>query len=50
MMNCWTCKTELIWAGDQDLENESEDYAVVSHLSCPNCHAHVEFYVPRTED
>ena len=22
-MNCWHCKTELIWGGDEDLEEDT---------------------------
>ena len=46
-MNCWQCKTELIWEGDQDIEDESETFCMVSNLSCPNCGCFVEVYVPK---
>ena len=42
-MNCWHCSTELIWGGDNDVE-DSEDYDIVSNLSCPECNAYVEVY------
>ena len=42
-MNCWHCKTELIWGGDHDVE-DSEDYDIVSNLSCPKCNAYVDVY------
>ena len=41
-MNCWHCGTELIWGGDSDLDGFSEEYDVVTNLSCPNCGAAVE--------
>ena len=44
-MNCWHCNTELIWGGDHDTE-DNEEYDMVSNLSCPNCHCHVEVYHP----
>ena len=50
-MNCWHCKTELIWGGDHDLDDDSrpasmdESYSMVSNLSCPECDAYVEVYV-----
>ena len=44
-MNCWHCKTELIWGGDHDTE-DNEDYDIVSNLSCPNCHTIVDVYHP----
>jgi len=47
-MNCWHCKTELIWGGDHDLEDE-EDYIMVTNLSCPKCNSHVDVYYPREE-
>ena len=42
-MNCWHCNTELIWGGDHDME-DSEDYDIVSNLSCPECNSYVEVY------
>ena len=36
---------ELIWGGDHDTE-DNEEYDMVSNLSCPNCHCHVEVYHP----
>ena len=27
-MNCWHCKTELIWGGDEDLEDD-DDHCMV---------------------
>ena len=42
-MNCWHCDTELIWGRDHDVE-DSEDYDIVSNLSCPTCNAYVEVY------
>ena len=50
-MNCWHCKTELIWGGDHDLDDDSrpaimdESYSIVSNLSCPECDAYVEVYI-----
>jgi len=43
-MKCWVCNTELIWGGDHDIEEECEDYYIVTNLSCPNCQAHVDVY------
>jgi hypothetical protein len=48
-MNCWHCKKELIWGGDHDLEDECEEYSMVSNLSCPGCGCHVEVYFPKDE-
>ena len=45
-MNCWHCNTELIWGGDSDLEDTTDEYDVVTNLSCPNCSAAVEVYRP----
>jgi hypothetical protein len=45
-MNCWHCQTELIWGGDNDIEEENEYYDIVSNLSCPKCHSAVEVYHP----
>ena len=45
-MNCWHCKTELIWGGDHDIEEEDE-YSMVTNLSCPSCKCLVEVYLPK---
>ena len=37
-MKCYNCKTELIWGGDHDCEDE-EEHSIVTNLSCPNCGA-----------
>ena len=42
-VNCWHCKTELIWGGDHDLEEEN----IVTNLSCPKCRSFVEVYYPK---
>ena len=46
-MNCWQCKTELIWGGDH---TGNEDYEIVSNLSCPKCDAFVLVYHQKKED
>ena len=44
-MNCWHCKTELIWGGDHDIdEDESMEYDMVTNLTCPKCECYVEVY------
>ena len=48
-MNCWHCGTELIWGGAHDLEDMTDEYDVVTNLSCPNCGAYVEVYRPNQE-
>ena len=45
-MKCWHCKKELIWGGDHDIEEENEDYDMVTNLSCPKCHSIVDVYHP----
>ena len=46
-MNCWHCNTELIWGGDHDIDEEEDDYSMVTNLSCPNCKCLVEVYLPK---
>ena len=48
-MNCWHCNTELAFNGEHDLEEENEDYSIVTHLSCPKCYSFVEVYYPSEE-
>lgn len=43
-MECYHCRTKLIWNADHVLEDH-ENY-IVTHLSCPNCDAFVEIYLP----
>jgi DNA-directed RNA polymerase subunit RPC12/RpoP len=49
-MNCYTCKTELIWLGDMECEDEEDSYATETSLHCPNCAALVLFYTPRNKE
>ena len=43
MMKCWHCQAELIWGGDHDYD-VSDDFDIVTNLSCPTCHAEVLVY------
>ena len=45
-MKCWNCNTELIWGGDQDL-NDNEDYMVLTNLNCSECNSLIKVYLPR---
>jgi len=47
-MNCWHCKTELIWGGDEDLDDD--DHCMVTNLSCPECNSLVYVYMARDSD
>jgi len=49
-MNCWNCKTELIWGSDFDLDHENEYYSMMTALHCPNCECDVEVYYPKEND
>ena len=44
-MNCWHCHTKLIWGGDDDVA-ASDEYSMVTNLSCPKCGSFVEVYYP----
>lgn len=48
-MKCWHCKTELIWGGDHDIDEENDTYSMVTNLSCPECHCFVEVYYPNEQ-
>ena len=52
VMNCWHCKTELIWGGDHDLDDDEDDeyYCMVTNLSCPACRSLVYVYMARESD
>ena len=47
-MNCWHCKTELIWGSDST--HESDEFDMVSFLTCPNCESEVEVYHKKKSD
>ena len=51
-MNCWHCQTELIWGGDHSIDEEdfpcsSDEFGMVTNLSCPKCESFVEVYLPK---
>ena len=51
-MNCWHCQTELIWGGDHSIDEEdfpcsSDEFGMVTNLSCPKCESFVEEYLPK---
>ena len=51
-MNCWHCKTELIWGGDHSIDEDfqpvlEEEYSMVTNLSCPKCNSYVEVYLAK---
>ncbi len=48
-LNCWHCKTELIWGGDHDIEDD-EEHSMVTNLSCPKCESFVLVYYPREKE
>lgn len=55
-MNCWHCKTELIWGSDHDLgffdvgyDARGDEFSMVTILSCPKCGSMVEVFYPRKE-
>ena len=48
-MNCWHCKTELIWGSDHDIADEDEYYSMLTSLHCPHCSSVVEVLYPKEE-
>jgi|8_EtaG_2_1085327.scaffolds.fasta_scaffold279206_2 Zn finger protein HypA/HybF involved in hydrogenase expression len=51
IMECWHCRTELIWGGDHDIDEEEEsEYLIVTNLSCPKCRSYFEVYYPKETD
>jgi len=54
MMNCWHCgpDVQLIWGGDHSMDEEdfpcsSDEFGMVTNLSCPKCDSFVEVYLPK---
>ena len=48
-MNCWHCNHELIWGGDLEVEEENEEYIIITNLSCPNCDIFILYFKPIEE-
>lgn len=48
-MKCVICSADLIWQADHDIEEENEDFAILSHYDCPNCKAFIEIYQRKKE-
>jgi len=48
-MNCWHCKTKLIWGGDNDMEDD-EEFSMETNLSCPKCGSLVLVYYPKEQE
>ena len=51
-MNCWHCKTELIWGADADIVEDFQpvlyqEYAMVRNFSWPKGESYVEVYKRR---
>ena len=44
-MNCWHCKTELIWGSDSEAPL-NDDFSMITYLSCPKCGCEVEVWKP----
>ena len=49
-MNCWHCKTVLIWGGDHDISEEDSEYVMETNLSCPECGSFVLVFYPREQE
>lgn len=49
-MNCWHCKTELVWECDHDIDHESDNYTMMTSLHCPNCGCDVEVWHPKDDE
>lgn len=49
-MKCWHCKSDLIWGGDESIENMWDDHDnehdMLTNLSCNNCKSLVLVYRP----
>ena len=49
-MKCWHCNEELIWGGDHDIDEEDDEYIMVTNLSCPKCASFVLVYLPKEDE
>ena len=47
MVNCYNCKSEMIWGNDFDFDECGyEGEGVVKCFNCPRCETYAEFVVP----
>ena len=47
MVECYNCRTEMIWGNDFSFEDFAyEGECVVSSFTCPTCDTYAEFVVP----
>ena len=49
-MNCWHCKTELIWESDYDVSDEEDHHVMRTCLHCPKCGSDVDVWYPKQEN
>lgn len=45
-MKCWHCNEELIWGGDNIIEDEEGNDLLYTNLSCSGWEAFVQVYLP----
>ena len=48
-MKCYHCNEEIIWGNDFDIDEENEEYSILSVLHCPRCDSLHEIYYPRKD-
>ena len=56
-MNCWNCRTELIWQCDHDVSADEwfdyldkKLYVMRTDLLCPNCDCDIHVWYPKEEE
>ena len=48
-MKCCHCNTELIWGGDENVD-DSDEYTIQTNLTCPECNTFYLVYTPNLEE
>ena len=47
-MKCYHCNEEMIWGGDHDIEDETDQViGMETNLSCSQCDTKVTVYLPK---
>ena len=47
MVECYNCKSEMIWGNDFDFDAFGyEGEGVISSFTCPSCDTYAEFVIP----
>jgi len=44
------CGAEMFWTGDETVEDEFEEFSMMTLLTCPDCYSILEFYYAKERE